>query len=179
MRRAFTIVEMLGVSALAAVLLTAALTVTASLGRSSASLSRRHERSPWPASLMRSIRWDLIHAKTLESGADTAQMRTNASLDPESLEPIHRPAELIYSIRVIANRRWLVRTQTLFADDGTHESWTTLVSPDVRSFSIRSATPLTRPATGPSAQAMPRVVEVNIRSSIAGAANLHETVVLR
>ena len=179
MRRAFTMIEMLTVSALAAVLFAALLTVTASLGRSNAAISRHEQANRWPHFLTETIRWDLAQARSLNSRSDMVTMTTHASLDPTTLQPLHRPAEVTYSIRTISNRRWLVRTQNMMTRDGSPESWTALISPDIRSFTLNAAGPVTRPTTRPLQQNVPRAIELKIRSVNSRIADLQQTLLLR
>ena len=104
MKRGFTLVEMLGATALAAVLMVAAFQVLASLGRTRALLAGQEKQPPGVDRLAEAIRSDLVNARFIRP--------SDGRLDLVGFGGgAHRPATVTYSLRTAGGRGWLVREQ--------------------------------------------------------------------
>ena len=111
MRRAFTIVEMLGATLLAALLMAAALTVVGSLGRTQRALDRANEKADDAAEVFELLRFDLANAGQIAVDEDALIIRGTGRLTRDDARPTLLAADVRYDIEERAGRGWLVRSQ--------------------------------------------------------------------
>jgi prepilin-type N-terminal cleavage/methylation domain-containing protein len=110
-RPAFTLVELLAATALAAMLLAAGFRVVGSLGRARAALARQDLARSYAAEAVDLLRWDLANARYMKSVPGDLTLTGYGGLDPDSLAPRHRPVTVRYHLAAAAGRNWLVREQ--------------------------------------------------------------------
>lgn len=143
-RAGFSLVELLGATALAALLMAAVLAVTAAGAASRQTLEQRAETG-WPPQLLELLRWDLSHAQAIDTEGGVIVLQSLAALDPATLTALHRPAEIRYQVlaepgaeRDAGGRaRWLVRTQTLLDARRPEQAvWRELVSDQVKAMRL-------------------------------------------
>ena len=97
-RRAFTLIEMLMATVLAAVLLGGVLMVVSAISRDAASAAAPGPQSLQPAVCL--LEWDLSNAATMQLSDDGQSFTLvgNNALDPETLSPTGRMARVVYQI---------------------------------------------------------------------------------
>ena len=132
-RRAFTLIELLAASALAAMLVLVLFQVIGSLGRTRAALDRKESAAahePWKSDLLDMLRWDLANAteRRLEPGRVT--LAGHGSLDRRSLAAGHEPTAVIYELERRGSRSVLVRRQI------DARAWSELLCADVTAFTV-------------------------------------------
>lgn len=133
-RRAFTLVEMLLATALAALLLGGLLLMAAALARDSA----RAAASPMPAphGAVQLLEWDLTNAATMHPSEDGQSLTLvgQCALDPRTLTPTARFARVVY--RVDPQTHLLTREQRFLDDEIRPEPWSELVASDVSRIDV-------------------------------------------
>lgn len=136
--RAFTLLELLAATALAAVLMVVLLQVVAAMARGKVVLERdaAAHTAPWQADLVENLRWDLTN--TVEGTAEPGRLRLSGhgSLDRATLDSGHRPVNVSYAIEQLGGRPWLVRRQSPRGGLTNERGWSELVCPDVASFVV-------------------------------------------
>lgn len=136
--RAFTLLELLAATALAAVLMVVLLQVVASMARGKVVLERdaAADTAPWQSDLLENLRWDLTN--TVEGTAEPGRLRLSGhgSLDRATLEPEHRPVNVSYAVEQRGGRSWLVRRQSPRGGLTNERGWSELVCPNVASFIV-------------------------------------------
>ena len=135
--RAFTLLELLAASALAAVMMVVMLQVIAALSRDKVALDRKaaaDDWTPWQRDLVESLRWDLSHAAEGTAEPNLLKLTGHGALDQATLAPLHRPVTVSYRIEQLGDRSWLVRRQTPRGGAAGGGGWSELVCPDVTRF---------------------------------------------
>lgn len=109
-RRGLTLVEMMAALAISTLLAVATLSVVQSMLRSESIV---RAASPWlglDAPLRDMLRRDLAQAREYQVAAQRVTFRLTASLEP-NLDQGHLPASIVYEVRRVQDRNWLVRVQ--------------------------------------------------------------------
>jgi prepilin-type N-terminal cleavage/methylation domain-containing protein len=169
-RRAFTLIEMLLATALAAVLMAAVLTMLAGVAR-----DRRRVNavtaSPTPQPLIERIRWDLANAQTMDMGRDggSVVLTGHGGIDHRSLISNGRLVQVTYRTTVGC----LMREQEYLDSPAQPDRWREVVVGAVRSFRMTpessDATPVdTSDGAATTVTTVPSRVRVRIESSRAG-----------
>ena len=131
-----TAIELLAAAALAAALMVAVLGVLGSLARRQ-NLSLANTRDPqWQTGLERAIRWDFANARRAHWQPDEIRLIGFGSRDPADGLATHGLAEVLYSIRQIGNRNWLVRTERDLASRTLQNSRSELVCSGAGEFQL-------------------------------------------
>lgn len=178
MRRAFTILEMLAATALAALLMLAVLHVIGSVGRTRAAMAREPDGA-CRADLLDTLRLDLAHSTGVRYQTDGVTLTGHAGLDRATLAPSHEPVTVTYGITILAGRAWLYRLQAPRTAGG-RRPWRELLCPDVTAFGVRPESALAGGAAAGAdeeAQSLPPAVVVEIHGP--GGRLVRETVVLK
>ena len=139
MRKAFTLLELLASTALAALLMLAILKVVASLGASRAALARQAQVQPWRTDLVETLRRDLSNASQITFGPDSVTLINHASLDSLDVTLGHQPVTVVYGLSTLHGRRWLVRRQSSRDSSASPSAFAELLCSDVTSFNIHPA----------------------------------------
>lgn len=134
MRRGFTLVEVLGTTALAALLLLAAFKVTASLARGQRAVLAQQGADTATPQVLELLRWDLSNARFIRARPGELSLIGYGKLDPRDRSPGHRSVHVVYRLRSAAGQRWLVREQTMLGRGGRRS--TQLVCSGVRDFRV-------------------------------------------
>lgn len=136
-RGAFTLVELLAASALAAALMIASMQVIRAIGRPPASANRA---APLAAhgDLRELIRLDLANAYSVRPSHGAVDIAGYVYLDDATRAPTHRPAMASYSIRAVGGRRCLIRTQTPLGERSGRETRSDVVAWDVGAFDVEA-----------------------------------------
>lgn len=178
MRKAFTILEMLAATALAALLMLAVLHVIGSVGRTRAALAREFDPA-WRAQVLETLRLDLTHSTGVRYEPNGVTLTGHAGLDRATLAPDHKPVTVAYGLATVAGRNWLYRRQTPRAGSG-RQPWRELLCADVTTFSVRpAAAPADRPAAHGDQEEEPLPVAVSVEITGPAGAIARETVVLK
>jgi hypothetical protein len=133
--RAFTIVELLAATALAALLFTTALYVIRSIRPVPAA------ETGWPTALSTQLGWDIDNAAVIRPDSRGLTLAGYGSLDPATLEPTHVPVGVAYVLHPIAGKTWLFREQTDLRPGSSEATFTEAVCGDVQSFTVTAASP--------------------------------------
>jgi hypothetical protein len=139
---AFTLVELLAASALAAVLMVVLFQVIVSLGRSRAALAaaagdgRTGPHAAWKADLLDTLRRDLANATEVRVGRDEVEITGHGSLDRQTLAAAHEPVTVVYGLVGPAGRASLVRRQSPRGGVTNDRAWSELVCANVSRFSL-------------------------------------------
>jgi len=134
----FTLIEALAATALAAIMMTAVMSVVSAMARSDRANGTSPELIDWRSQVIDVISRDLRHADTYQSDVDGITLSGHVALDKHTLKPAHRPAVVNYVIEEYADQKWLLRTQTDPDDRSLRNSWTQAVCSGVLSVSIAS-----------------------------------------
>ena len=146
-RQAFTLVQMVAATVLAAVLMVTALLVIAGLGRERRIAAASEKLEP-PIEMMELIRWDLVNAREMSTSRGQITLIGFGSLDQQDASPrSHVPVEVVYEVQRAADRSWLVRRQRTEDRRGRGEWSAELVCADVARFGVTEMgeTPAPRP----------------------------------
>ena len=142
-RRAFTLIELLAASALAAVLMLVMFQVIGSLGRARTALARSEAggaaaQSPWKSDLLDAVRWDLANADTAKFEADRIVLTGHGSLNRRTLARSHEPVTVTYSIerRGRGDGGCLVRRQMPRGGATNDRGWSEVVCVGVSRFGL-------------------------------------------
>ncbi len=153
-RDAFTTLELLVATALAALLMVGVLHVTASIRP-----PHDHDRAGsvnggWTRHLVQQLTWDLTNARTLELGENQVTLTGYSFLNKpgtrsrrrgqRSASSSHQPVRVAYVLR----GRWLVRQQTNLSELTNRNTVSTLLCGNVTGFEIQTADESVIP-TGP------------------------------
>jgi len=139
-RRAFTILELLAATALAALLMLAVFHVVGTLGASRAAVAATSGNGATVrGDLLDTLRRDLAGATQVSFRANGMTLTGHGSLDRATLLARQEPVLVDYGLVVIGGRRWLVRRQGPRDGLSRAPAWTELVRPDVVGFSVRPA----------------------------------------
>ncbi|MEZ6192077.1 MAG: prepilin-type N-terminal cleavage/methylation domain-containing protein [Phycisphaerales bacterium] len=132
----FTLIEALAATALAAIMMTAVMSVVTAIARSDKMEDRTPDQSDWRSRVSEVIRQDVRHAHTVESRDNRITFTGHVSLDRKRLNPTHRPAVVTYSVVQDTGQSWLFRTQTDTEDRSLHNSWSQAVCSGIRGISL-------------------------------------------
>ena len=108
--KAFTMVELLAATALSAMLMIGVLGVIGVIGERASSPLTLIDQPPDDA-LLRQLRWDLSHARSICVEGDRLLLRGYGGLADDG-RPAHRPADVSYAVALLGQRPWLVRRQS-------------------------------------------------------------------
>ncbi len=129
----FTLLELLAASALAALLMIAALQVVRSVGRRPDSEPAANKPR---SDLLALVRWDLSQALVLRQDHGSCLLAGYGSLDAATLQSTGRPVMVSYRIKLVGSRRCLYRDQTSLDDLAGRVGWSELVAWDVDQFEL-------------------------------------------
>jgi hypothetical protein len=132
-RKAFTLVELLASSVLAALLIVALLSVVGALGRDRrAHAAFDHDRTSQTTNenLLRLLQWDFSNATRWRSADGAYVFESHGSLNPKTLAPTNLPVTVRYQLNEAAGKRWLVRSQTP-RDKTSEGAWSAPLCADV------------------------------------------------
>ncbi|MHC4994406.1 MAG: PulJ/GspJ family protein [Planctomycetota bacterium] len=110
-RRGFTLIELLAATALLAMFMLTAASVTAALGRTRHNMQRDAERSPYLRHPLQTLERDLANARVYKFNGPTLTLLGYGLLHSRNLQPLHLPAEVTYTLRSDGHTTWLIRTQ--------------------------------------------------------------------
>lgn len=144
--RAFTMVEMLAATALAAVLMVSLVSVAATVNRTHAAMLETSAQvmSPWHMQLVDLLRRDLVNAVQIQTDANTLTISGPCSVQSISLRPDHRPVQIIYALQHDGNQNWLVRRQTYLDDPNQRATRTDIVAGRIARFQLQPVTDRTK-----------------------------------
>jgi prepilin-type N-terminal cleavage/methylation domain-containing protein len=136
-RDAFSLVEMLVATALAAVLMAAVLTIAAGVSRDRRRLEVS-ESTPSPDVMIERIRWDLTNASAMIPSPDGLNLTLigHGGIDRQTLRPTGRLARVAYHCRRVGSTHCLVREQAYLDDPANPNPWRDLVACDVASLRL-------------------------------------------
>lgn len=135
-RRAMTLVELLGASALAVLLMTTAFGVIGSLAVQRRTLLGNDSVEPWRRQLSEQLRWELSNARKMSVRPRELRLVGYGATDFDTAEATHRPCEIVYSIQVEGGRYWLLR-QEIHLDASTFSnSRTELVAAGITALEV-------------------------------------------
>ena len=135
-RRAFTAVELLAATALAAALMLVVVRVIGSIGRAQRDVAAGPSDA-WKADLLDTLRRDLANARDVRPEGGRLVITGVGSLDRDTLSPGHDAVTVVYELRSLAGREWLVRHQSPAPGDSSGGAgWTELLCPDVSAFAV-------------------------------------------
>jgi prepilin-type N-terminal cleavage/methylation domain-containing protein len=139
-RRGFTLVEMMLATVLAAMLIGGVMTVASGLSRDRRRMQERMTAQR-PTVLIELLRKDLANASAViwSSDAGTVVLVGHGGLDPKSLTPTGRLAEVTYRVRGRGAAAALVREQRYLDDAIRPQPWREVVSVGVRDFAIAAS----------------------------------------
>ena len=144
--KAFTTVEMLVATALAVVLMIGVLRVVGSVNIQTSSPELLVSDTSWSDNLVRSLRWDLIHAQSVHQEDNKLTLMGYGWLDRESFKLdgeasrgaiSHRPVQVVYSLTSDGMHNWLIRRQTDLDELTNRNAWSQPVAHGVKSFALR------------------------------------------
>jgi type II secretory pathway pseudopilin PulG len=138
---AFTLIELLAASALAAVLMLVLFQVIGSLGRSRAALARVEQsdasaRTAWKADLLDLFRWDLSNATEASFKPGVVTLTGHGALDRRSLAVDQQPVTVVYRLEPRGRSACLVRHQFPRGGVTNDASWSELVCANVTAFEM-------------------------------------------
>lgn len=136
---AFTAVELLAATALAAVLMAAVMGVIASLGPMRQAITDRGERTLWKEDLIRLLRHDLAEARRITAPNGVLVVEGWRRLDPRTLSGSHLPTRVRYRLvrsEDEAGVGLLVREQTDLLDLTNRPTRAMLVCVGVEDFKV-------------------------------------------
>lgn len=134
----FTAVELVATTALAAVLMLAVLSVSASIGTTHR-LMRQRQAGQFDQSRLRElIRWDLMHATTVRTDSEDQPLATQgpSGIDPATQRPTHRLVRVDYQIRQQGDHAWLIRRQRYLDSQGYQAPWQSPIAAHVQSLAV-------------------------------------------
>ena len=134
--RAFTLVELVAALALSAVLMMALLKVSIALNHSASALQKRGTENEGFVSTVALLRRDLTGCVNLDTGRELRISGCNW-IDPNLMRAAHLPAEVIWHVKKIEQRNWLVREQVPKFEQAAPGKSCELVLPDVKTFEIQ------------------------------------------
>lgn len=131
---AFTMVELLAATVLSTLLFVTALAVIRSL----ASTVPKENFAPqsWTPAARRQLEWDVTNAVVIRRDDHGLILAGYDSLDPQTLLPNHLPVTVVYSMKTIDSRIWLVREQTSLDPLLTTLNFSEPICGDVKSFTV-------------------------------------------
>jgi hypothetical protein len=132
---AFTIVELLAATALAALLFTTALYVIRSIRPMPV------VETGWTTALAAQLRWDIDSADVIRPDSKGLTLAGYGSLDPTTLEPTHVPVSVAYALHPVGGKIWLFREQTDIRPGSSAATFNEAVCGDVESFTVTAASP--------------------------------------
>jgi len=135
-RDGFTLIETLAATALAAIMMTAVMTVVTAIARSDKAVGVDPHDADWRRRVVWVIKRDLQHADEIQSLDDRVILTGHVSLDPQTLKPTHLRAEVTYAIRQHAGKSWLIRTQTDPQSRSLHNAWAQVVCAEVSGLAV-------------------------------------------
>jgi prepilin-type N-terminal cleavage/methylation domain-containing protein len=142
-RSAFTLIELLAASALAALLMLVLFQVIGSLGRSGAALERAAAsemqsamQTAWKSDLLDLVRWDLTNAADINLKPGLLTLTGHGALDRQSLAARQEPVTVVYAIERRGNADCLVRHQVRRDGVSGDAGWSELVCANVRRFEV-------------------------------------------
>jgi hypothetical protein len=127
-------VELLAATVLSTLLFITALAVIRSL--SNTGTKAAGETHGWTAAARRQIEWDLSNAVVFRQDDHGLDLAGYDSLEPATLAPNHLPVTVVYSLRTIGSRIWLVREQTSLDPLSPELNFSEPICGDVKSFTI-------------------------------------------
>jgi prepilin-type N-terminal cleavage/methylation domain-containing protein len=134
-RRAFTLLEMLLATALAAVLMAAVLLMLTGVARDQTHLNAAAAAaSPLPQTLVDRMRWDIVNAESIDFGRDGSSVVLigHGAIDRQSLTGNARFCQVTYRLA----SGCLTREQQYLDNPGQPDRWRELVAGNVRGFRI-------------------------------------------
>jgi prepilin-type N-terminal cleavage/methylation domain-containing protein len=136
-RRAFTLLEMLLATALAAVLMAAVLLMLAGVSRDRRRVSAA-TASPMLQTIEERIRWDIVNAQSMDVGNDggSVVLTGHGAIDHQSLTSNGRLSQVTYRM----TSGCLVREQEYLDNPAQPSRWRALVAVNVHSFRVVAET---------------------------------------
>ncbi len=135
----FTLIEALAATALAAIMMTAVMTVVSALAHDDSRQANESERESWQQRMIELVEQDLRYSDSVTDQGDGVLMTGHLSLDQDTLTPTHRPVQVSYHIRKFADKSWLIRSQTDLESRALDNSWSEVVCSGVRAIKVMNA----------------------------------------
>lgn len=151
-RSGLTLVELLAATALAGLLLAALSGVLETLRTQRETLRRNHPVAPWQARARRQIRWDLAHARWMLVRPRELHLIGYAARGPDGAVG-HRPARVVYVVRTLGGRSWLLRRESRLEDRSRSRGPRRPVLSGVTGIRVRPVDDPSRPRAGDPAPA--------------------------
>jgi prepilin-type N-terminal cleavage/methylation domain-containing protein len=141
-RRAFTLIEMMVATVLAALLMGGVLLMVTAISRDRARIARDETASPASkARLVEQFRRDLTSATTMTPiGGRALILEGHGGLDPQTLSPTGRLTRVVYEVRGKGKAAALFRSQAYLDEPTRPEAWTELVAMNVNAFAVLAET---------------------------------------
>ncbi len=136
--RGFTLIEAMAATALSAIMMTALMSVTTAIVRNGPDETTTDQPASWRRHVIEVFRRDLAHADTVQASPSRVVLTGHVSLDRETSSPTHQPAVVTYSLKRVADRSWLLRTQVDLEDHSLHNTWVQIVCAGVLSFEVQT-----------------------------------------
>ncbi len=152
-RRGFTLIEALAATALAAIMMTAVMTVISALAHDDSQAVNDSKRESWQQRMIELVEQDLRYSDSVLDQGDGVLMTGHLSLDQDTLKPTHRPVEVMYHTRKYADKSWLIRSQTDLESRALDNSWSEVVCSGVRAIKVMNAQQSTSSAANDENQA--------------------------
>jgi len=179
-KRAFTSLELLLATALAAVMMVGVLRVVGSI-RPQIDPRNRSDNADWSIGLINLLRWDLINARIISQQENKLTLYGYNALDRSHFgwrgssmgSSIHQPVQVEYYLwNDSEGDSWLLRRQIHTAEQTNRNAWAEVVAQNVKSFEIRRpagfidpAEPLEETTWLSKPSAIPNRVNLVIRSA--------------
>jgi len=134
-KNGLTLIELMVTLAITAILVTAALGAITTLTRLDKADQARDEATSIAPRVRTVLETDLTHAKRFATRDSGFVLQTVAAVKADSMELEHLPTTVTYTVRQVAGRQWLVRSQR--SEIGS-DCFTELVAPDISGIQIAS-----------------------------------------
>lgn len=145
-RRAFTLLELLLATTLAAMLMALILTFSSSIRRAQATLVTDSPARPEIGQFERLLQRDLALADDIQPGKSTLTIDGYSRLDRTSQECRQGPTRVFYRLMPVGTHRYLVRQQSELDSRTNRESQMEMVLAGVKDFSLKTTKPETKDA---------------------------------
>jgi prepilin-type N-terminal cleavage/methylation domain-containing protein len=186
-RTAFTLIELLAASALAALLMLVLFQVIGSLGRTRAAMvaaqtrgGRAASHAAWTSDLLDTLRRDLANATEarIDDGGGRLEITGHGSLDRDTLAAAQEPVTAVYELAATApGHAHLVRRQSPRGGLSGQRAWSELLCANVSRFTVE---PASAPAAVTVIRANPLSSPLRVRVvSDSGTLLLDEVIVIR
>lgn len=110
-RCGMTMIELMAASVLASLLMVAVLGILLTMSAQRRALRTIATVAPWREQLLAQLRWDFTNARTMSWSAGELRLYGLGGRDFATASVTQRPSEVIYSIRRMTGKNWLLRSE--------------------------------------------------------------------